>query len=142
MFKDAKFRRNCWIMARGAFTVLDDPLGALENLPEPPFLLYFTRQKRKHGWILAVQNPVLSKDRFILVVDEEKILFDRPKFEELRDLAKQMLERGVPRRALLGGMPWPSVIRKYGLTWPECLWLQRLQKEGLWRICVEFEKRK
>jgi CRISPR type IV-associated protein Csf1 len=56
---------------------IDDVLGFLTAMPEPPFVLYLTLQKRKHGWIIAVQNPVLCKDKFVLVVDEDKILFER-----------------------------------------------------------------
>jgi hypothetical protein len=141
MFGDARFRRNCWIVKDGEFRVLDDPLEALSLLPEPPFLIYFTKQKRKHGWIVAVQNPVLNLSKFILVVDEEKVLFDRAQFEEFTVFSRRLLDLGLPKCALLGGMPWPSVIQKYGLTWPECVRLQDLQKNPLWRVCVEFYRR-
>ena len=141
MFRDPKFRRNCWLVKVSVFTVLLSPLSALFELPEPPFLLYFTRQKRKHGWILAVQNPVLSLDKFILVVDEDKILFEHKKFEEFLAFSRDLLNRGVPKGVLLGGMPNPSSLRKYGLSWPEAVRLRDLQREPLWRVCVDFERR-
>jgi len=138
MFQDAKFRRNCWIVKDGSFAVLDDPLLALSCLPEPPFLIYFTKQKRKHGWILAVQNPVLNLYKFILVVDEEKILFERSRFEEYMAFSKGLLDKRIPKSVLLGGMPLPSVVKHYCLRWPTCFRLQKLMKEPLWRLCVVF----
>ncbi len=140
MFGDPQFRRNCWILKDGKFVVLDDPLRALGSLPEPPFLLYFTKQKRKHGWIVAVQNPVLNLNKFILVVDEEKVLFERAKFEEYFHFSKGLLDKRIPKCVLLGGMPAPSVIKHYCLSWPTCFRLQKLMKEPLWRVCVEFAK--
>jgi hypothetical protein len=142
MFRDPKFRRNCWIVKDGKFAVLEDPLRALGALPEPPFTLYFTRQKRKHGWILAVQNPVLDLNKFILVVDEEKVLFERVRFEEYLTFSKSLLNKCIPKSVLLGGMPPPSVVKHYCLPWPTCFRLQKLMKEPLWRVCVEFARKK
>ena len=142
MFQDAKFRRNCWILKDGVVTVLEDPLRALDALPEPPFLLYFTKQKRKHGWILAVQNPVLCKDKFILVVDEEKILFNRSTFDNYHDISRRLLDSDIPKFILLGGYPPPSMIHKYALTHPICVLLLHVQREPLWRFCVEFARKK
>ena len=141
MFRDPRFRRNCWVLRKGVWSVVEEPLAFLEALPEQPFVLYLTKKKRKHGWILAVQNPVLNRDKFILVVDEEKVLFERKKFEELLAFSRGLLDRGIPKGVLLHGMPYPSSLRKYGVSWPEAIRLRQLQREPLWRVIVEFAKR-
>lgn len=140
MFQDPKFRRNCWIMRNGVFEVIDYPLKFLLDLPEPPFILYFTKTKRKHGWVLAVQNPVLSTKRFILIVDEEKIMFDAKVYAELYAFYKNLFTRRISKFVMLGGMPQPSVHRKYGLSWEESFRLRELQHNPLWRFVVEFKK--
>lgn len=142
MFVDAKFRRNCWVLREHQWSAISDPLGFLEALPEPPFILYLTRAKRKHGWILAVQNPVLNRDKFILVVDEQRVLFERAKFEEYRKFSKRLLDtHAIPKSILLGGMPKPSDVKRYGLAWPDCFKLRSYQRDMFWRIIVEFSRR-
>ena len=142
MFRDPRFRRNCWVLREGVWSVVEEPLAFLEALPEPPFVLYLTKKKRKHGWILAVQNPVLNVDRFVLVVDEEKIMFERAKFEEYLRFSKRLLDtHAIPKSVLLGGMPKPSDIRRYGLAWADCFKLRSYERDRLWRCVVEFNKR-
>lgn len=77
---------------------------------------------------------------FILVVDEDKVLFERAKFEEYLAFLRGLLDRGVPKGVLLHGMPYASSLRKYGLSWPEAIRLRDLQRDPLWRFVVEFEK--
>jgi hypothetical protein len=138
MFHDPKYRRNCWIMkGDGSFWVLDKPLKALGNLPNPPFLLYLTRTKRKHGWIRSVQNPVLDKSKFILVVDEEKVLFDLPRFLRLNMAVCRMRLFGLPKKCLLGFLP-PSVIRKYKVSKEEIEMINKMKGDPLWGLIVAF----
>ena len=141
MFTDPKYRRNSWIMKDGAFTVLDNPLETLLNLPEPPFTLYLTKTKRKHGWVRAVQNPVLNRNKFILTIDEEKTMFSRDVFAELNGFADSMFEKGIPKSILLGGMPSASAIEKFGLSCTEYRKLRELHHDNLWRVLVEFKRR-
>ena len=141
MFTDPKYRRNCWIIRNGEFHVIEKPLEFLLNLPSPPFLLYFTKNKRKHGWIRAVQNRVLSIKRFILIVDEDKIMFDDKTYADLHAFVKNLYARRIPKAVMLGGMPQPSTHRKYGLTWKESFRIRELQHNPLWRVIVEFFKR-
>lgn len=140
MFADSKFRRNSWIVQDGVFTVLKDPLEALLSLPDPPFTLYLTKTKRKHGWIRAVQNPALNVKRFILVVDEEKIIFQAERYADLYRFARNLYARRISKSIMLGGMPEPSVHRRYGLSWAESFRLRELQHDPLWRTVVEFKK--
>lgn len=142
MLGDAKFRRNCWYMQGEKWVKIDDALTFLEQMTQPPFVLYLTQQKRKHGWILAVQNPVLCKDKFVLVVDEEKILFNRPSFTELLRFCRELFfVRALPKWLLLGGYPQPSSIRRFGLERDICVRLQSLQRNRLWWTIVQFSRR-
>ena len=144
MFVDPVFRRNCWIWCfDGVFRRVADPLGLLHGgLPAPPFLLYLTKKKRKHGWILSVQNPVLNRDKFILVVDEEKIMFERSRFEEYYVFCKRLFDmHAIPKSILLGGMPKPSDIKRYCLAWADCFKLRSYERDMLWRCVVEFSRR-
>jgi CRISPR type IV-associated protein Csf1 len=141
MFTDPKYRRNSWIFREGKFEAVKDPTAFLLNLPEPPFLLYLTKTKRKHGWIRAAQNPTLSTKRFILVVDEEKIMFDTQVYAELYAFCRNLFARRIPKAVMLGGMPKPSDHRKYGLNWKESFKLRELQYNPLWRVVVEFRRR-
>jgi len=142
MFRDPKFRRLNFVLKGAEFIELEDPLAFLDcPSVEVPFVLYLTRQHRKHGWVLAVQNPVLNLDKFVLIVDEDRLLFERGRYEEFRRFSLDLFERGVPRKVLLGGYPWASVVRKYGLSYEECLRLRDIQRDRLWRLCVEFRRR-
>jgi hypothetical protein len=157
LFTDPKFRRNCWFMIDTVWAKIDDPLAFLDYILvalklelaadprfalEPLLILYLTKKKRKHGWILAVQNPVLNVNRFVLVVDEEKIMFERAKFNEYLKFSKRLLDtHAIPKSILLGGMPKPSDIKRYCLAWPDCFKLRSYQRDSLWRIIVEFSKR-
>jgi hypothetical protein len=142
MLKDAKFRRNCWYMKGEEWVTISNPLQFLEELPEPPFVLYLTKAKRKHGWIGAVQNPVLNSNRFILCVDEDRVMFDRKKFEVYLQFLESLWIREVPKGIMLGGYPPAGIIRKYQLSRVECQQLQQLQSDRLWRFVVAFKKRK
>ena len=142
MFRDAKFRRKCYFIKNGVFTEIADVLGFLTAMPPPPYTLYLTKQKRKHGWIGAVQNPVLNLNRFILCVDEDRIMFERGKFNDYLDFLLSLWFREVPKGVMLGGYPQAGIVRKYGLTRLECLQLQAVQSDRLWRFVVAFKQRK
>ena len=147
MLEDAKFRRNCWVMFGNEekgwtkWHKIEDVLSFLKELPQPPFVIYLTLQKRKHGWILAVQNPVLNRNRFILVVDEEKIFFERTRFLELTAFSQTLFSHGVPKAVLLGGYPSASAIRRFKLSFDECSRLRSLQRDRLWYLVIKFGKR-
>ncbi len=138
MFSEPEYRRNCWILKDGKLKVIEHPLEFLLNLPEPPFLFYLTKTKRKHGWIRAVQNPVLGTKRFILVVDEDKIYFDAKVYAELYGFCKNLFARRISKAIMLGGMPKPSELQKNGLSWQEVFRLRALQHNPLWIIIVSF----
>jgi hypothetical protein len=136
MLKDPVFRRNSWVIQGGSFEVVEDPVGFLLDPPQPPFLVYLTRTRRKHGWILAVRNRVLSRESFILVVDEEKFLFDRGRFTWMVRFAADLKARGVPRRVLLAGTVTASTARKYGLSRFEVEKLRLLKGNKLWGVAA------
>jgi hypothetical protein len=140
MFTTGIYRRKCFIIKNGEFTEITDVLAFLQNMPQPPYTLYVTKQKRKHGWINAVQNPVLNTERFILCVDEEKIFFNRPKFNKLIAFLNQLWGRGIHKCTMLGGYPSVGIIRKFGLTREECQQLETLQGDRLWQFVVAFKK--
>lgn len=84
---------------------------------------------------------VLSTKRFILIVDEDKIMFDDKVYADLYAFARNLYARRIPKSVMLGGMPQPSAHRKYGLTWKESFRLRELQHDPVWRIVVEFKRR-
>jgi len=141
MLGDAKYRRNCWFMKGTEWQKIDDVLAFLSGMPEPPFVLYLTLQKRKHGWINAVQNPILNTERFILCVDEEKIFFNRSEFTELTTFLETLWFKELPKGILLSGYPNAGIIRKYKLTREECLKLRDLKSNRLWQFIVTFKRR-
>ncbi len=144
MFGDAKYRRNCWYMQGNEWVKIEDPLVFLTvTLPAVPLpiIMYLTLKKRKHGWILSVQNPVLNFSRFILVVDEDKIFFDRQKFVEYLQFLGILWERGVPKGVLLSGYPAAGLVRKFRFSRGECRRLEQLQSDRLWQLVVAFKKR-
>ena len=102
--------------------------------------LYVTKQKRKHGWINAVQNPVLNLERFILCVDEEKIFFNRPEFTELTEFLNHLWPKELPKGILLGGYHPAGIIRNYKLNRKECLRLRDLKNNRMWQFIVTFKK--
>jgi hypothetical protein len=145
MFSDPKFRRNCWFMHESEWEKIEDPIEFLEmNILTYalPITLYFTKAKRKHGWVNAVQNPVLNTEQFILCVDEDKILFERSVFNKLVSFSRGLLNREIPKGVLLGGMPSLGTLHKFGLTLIEGCRLQELRKNQLWEMCVKFVKPK
>lgn len=145
MFKNPKFRRNNWFLVNidgiDIVTTFTDALSFLQDMPKPPFTLYITKQKRKHGWINSVQNPVLNTERFILCVDEEKIFFNRPEFTELTEFLNHLWPKELPKGILLGGYPPAGIIRKYKLNRKECLRLRDLKNNRMWQFIVTFKRR-
>jgi hypothetical protein len=148
MLSDPKFRRNCWYMQGESWFKVPDVLEFLEltlpalDLKASPIVLYLTLQKRKHGWILAVQNPVLNSNRFVLVCDEDKIFFDRERFLVHLQFCRVLRAREIPKVVLLGGYPSASTIRHFGLSFEECSKLRSLQRDKLWELCVKFDRTK
>lgn len=141
MFTTGIYRRKCFIIKNGEFTEITDVLDFLQNMPQPPYTLYVTKQKRKHGWINAVQNPVLNTNRFILCVDEEKLFFNRAEFNELTLFLESLWPKKMPKSVLKGGYPPAGLIRKYQLTRMECQRLDELKANRLWRFIVDFKRR-
>lgn len=141
MFTTGIYRRKCFIIKNGEFTEITDVLAFLQDMPEPPFTLYVTKQKRKHGWINSVQNPVLNLERFILCVDEEKIFFNRPEFNELISFLESLWPKKLPKVILKGGYPPAGLIRKYMLTRLECQKLESLKSNRMWHFIVDFKRR-
>ena len=158
MFKDGKYRRNCWFTYGNVWAKIEDPLKFLDltlvalwlefkdlarvrGEAMDPLVLYLTKAKRKHGWIGAVQNPILNVNRFILCVDEDRIMFDRAKFSEHLAFLEVLWAAEVPKGIMLGGYPPAGIIRKYKLTREECQRLQLVQGDRLWRFVVTFKKR-
>jgi hypothetical protein len=140
MFTTGLYRRKCYIIKDGVFTEISDVLGFLSSMPEPPYVLYLTKAKRKHGWINAVRNPILNTEQFILCVDEDKIFFDRTKFAEYLVFLETLWAREVPKGILLVGYPNARSIRKFGFSREECLLLEKLQSDRLWQFVVAFKK--
>lgn len=140
MYEDSKYRRSNWWVKYGGYHRLEteERLSFLDRPPSPPFLLYFTRNYRKHGWILSVQNPVLDTDNFYLVIDQDKVWFEREKYEELRSFSKELLDQGIPKKWVKGGCPPPSVLRKYKLKIETVRRLKKLKGNRLWEVCVDF----
>lgn len=147
MLRDAKFRRNCWYMQGEEWHKIENSmvLEFLEvTLPtlELPVIMYFTKQWKKHGWIIAVNNPVLCHSRFNIIVDEDKIQnVERKKFTEYLDLLGSFRSRGVPRFILTHGCPSPSSTLKYQITREECQRLAELEGDTMWNFIVAFKKR-
>lgn len=158
MFTNGQYRRNCWFMIDTVWAKIEDPLEFLDyklvalklemdadpekRFDSEPLILYLTKAKRKHGWINAVQNPVLNVNRFILCVDEDRIFFDRAKFNEHLRFLKTLWALELPKCIMLCGYPPAGIIRKYKLTREECQRLQQVQSDRLWRFVVSFKQRK
>jgi hypothetical protein len=111
-------------------------------MPQAPFTLYLTKAKRKHGWIGAVQNPVLNLNRFILCVDEDKIFFESQKFVEHMKFLETLWLRELPKGVMLNGYPSAGIILKYKLSREECQRLEKLQNNRLWQFVVAFKQKK
>lgn len=141
MFTDAKYRRKNFTVKNEQYIEVSDALSYLQNMPQPPYILYFTKQKRKHGWINAVQNPVLNTEQFILCVDETKILFNRQEFNKLSEILSQLWSKELPKKVLLNGYPNTSTIRKYQLSRKECQMLRNLQSNRMWQFMVSFKRK-
>ncbi|MEM4454445.1 MAG: hypothetical protein QXT28_07035 [Thermofilaceae archaeon] len=137
MFRDPKYRRNNWIITRdGEFRVLENPIEVLLNPPSPPFYIYLTRTRRKHGWILAVNYPALSRDKFFVTVDEERVFVDRQKLEEYWRLYRCFRDKGLRKKDFFSLSP--ASARKLRLTREEVQALRTLSDDRLWRLVVDF----
>ncbi len=138
---DKRYITRNYYIKNDEYHEIIDALKFLEEMPTPPYILYVTKQKRKHGWINAVQNPVLNTNRFILCVDEEKLFFNRAEFNELTLFLESLWPKKMPKSVLKGGYPPAGLIRKYQLTRMECQRLDELKANRLWRFIVDFKRR-
>jgi len=89
MIREPQYRRSSWLATSTEFVFLKRPAvrTALEDLPQPPWVLYATRNFRKHGWIRTRVN--LSNKRFYLTFDEESYLLTRTQLQSLVDRVRQ-----------------------------------------------------
>ena len=107
--KTPAVRRNSWIIRGNEMTVdriefLEKPLQTLLNPPDPPFRLYLTKQRRKHGWIRLIHNPALNRSFFLIAFEEDLIRIDLHTATKMHKHALLLLEKGLSKKDLLHGV--------------------------------------
>lgn len=142
--KSAEVRRNSWII-RGFEMALDHleplkrPLETILDPPEPPFRLYLTRMKRKHGWIRLLHNPALSRICFPVSYEEDLIRVNIEKVGEHYTLVSSLMDRGVTKRSLREGLT-PYEVKKRNITFQEVKEVEKNRRDPLWRLVVDFAR--
>ncbi|MCL2643433.1 MAG: hypothetical protein FWD52_08010 [Candidatus Bathyarchaeota archaeon] len=118
-----------------------DVIPFLQNMPAPPYTLYFTKKHRKHGWRYAIKNPVHNTSSFQITCDEEQFLFERQQFETYINLLNALWARETPKNILLGGFPEFWAQKKYRITETESLQLEKIQHNPLWIFLVHYKRK-
>jgi len=143
--KSPEIRRNSWVI-RGPEMILanveflEDPLMTLLNPPKPPFRLYLTRQKRKHGWIRLIHNLALSQKRFPIAFEEDLIRVDLSQIQKMHVVASKLIDKGASKRDLIHGFT-ASKAAKLQLTREDFITVETFRGNPLWEVVVSFERK-
>ena len=114
VFKEAGYRRNHWVVTPSFFSFLDNEsaLRTLLDPPREPFAIYVTRSRRKHGWIRIARHVNFSRERFLVGFDEEVVMVDRKRLEEIVDLVGRLRALKIPKSEIASGHFSPNSLRK------------------------------
>jgi len=142
LFQNPKTRKTSWILhgEDGEIRELEHPLETLLNPPNPPFFIYLTKQKRKHGWIRVINYPALNRDKFIIAYEENRVLIDRQRLAKLVEFARRLRSRNIPVNILLSGNPSASQVRRFKLTREEIDELKTMRGDFQWEIAEKFSQ--
>jgi len=142
--KAPEARRNSWLiegpeMRLELLQPLNNPLLTLLEPPEPPFRLYLTKQKRKHGWIRLLKNPALNREHFPIAFEEDIIWVDRAQAQGFSETVKSLREKGITKGALVRGLT-AGEAQKIGLSPAEIREAHQNRGNPLWELVVRFER--
>jgi len=143
--KTPEARRNSWIIKGEKMkwenaVLLDDPLSILLSPPAPPFRLYLTKQKRKHGWIRLIHNPALKRIKFPVAYEEDLFIVDVATIRHMHKIAASLMEKGASKKDLLYGFSAGKAI-KLGVSPAEICAVQQFKGNRLWEVVVKFGRR-
>jgi hypothetical protein len=118
--KEPRTRKTCWLIKGPEMQIdllepIEKPLETLLNPPDPPFRLYLTKAKRKHGWIRLIKNPAMSRGRFPVSFEESLIWVNLEEAKRMHVEAVNLRERGVRKVA----REFHRILMDDG-----CLWLK------------------
>ena len=136
MLKDERIRRSSWIWDRDGIKLISDPLSALLNPPDPPFRIYITKAKRKHGWIRVVNKVNHSRERFWVGFEEELLLTNRIQLKDMIDFARALREKGVLKAELTRGELRVKSFEKVG--WESQQKLKEFAGNLVWNMVVSL----
>jgi len=123
----------------GVTHLLKDPLAKLLNPPKPPFWIYLTKAKRKHGWIRIIDKPALNRDRFQIAFEEQLVLVNREYLAQSVKNVRDLRQLKIPKAELLSGQLSPrSMSRLLDHAQSIMSILQHLKGDPLWEIAVKF----
>jgi len=130
IYKDAKYRRSCWILNNkdSIFFSKDKILENILNIKiKPPFKVFITTSYKKHGYYKTVWN--YSLDNFQIRFDDLDIDFGKEKAIEILNIIETFYYNGFIKKEIESGK---YNIKKL-LTFGKDKWLENERKIKLMR---------
>jgi hypothetical protein len=134
--KSRDYRCSMWWVNEKEFRQFkfEDARQILQNPPEPPFTIYFTRTWKKQGWINLIARISHSQDRFIVGFDYDIIEVDACKRDQYFAFIDDLFRQGLRKTEILIGIVRPKLCGVIGIETYERL--QTLHGDPLWDLCV------
>jgi hypothetical protein len=134
--KSRDYRCSMWWVNEKEFRQFkfEEARYALQNPPEPPFAIYFTRTWKKQGWINLVNRANHSKDRFVVGFDYDVIEVDACKRDQHFQFIDDLFQQGLRKTEILAGIVQPRSCEKIDRETHERL--QELRGDPLWDLCA------
>lgn len=111
-YTDSFYRRNSWYETPEAVKAIGktEVLGLLLEPPTPPFRVYLTKMRRKHGWVVIASRWEMRRDVYDVAFEDARIRIEHSSLAAMIAFAKDLRAARVTKAAMRAGtLPYASV---------------------------------
>lgn len=132
------YRSTMWVVSPAGFRAFkfDEAREVLQNPPEPPFAMYFTRTWKRQGWTRLVTRINYSRDRYIAGFDYDLIDVDATVRDQYFAEIDTLFARGVSKTEMATGDLKPRTFESIGMDPAVIDLLQQRCGDPLWDLCL------
>ncbi len=132
------YRMTMWVVSPAGYRAFkfEEARGVLQNPPDPPFAVYFTRTWKKQGWTRLVTRINHSRERFIAGFDYEIVDVDASVRDQYLGEIDSLFAKALSKTEILSGIIRPKTFENLGMDPAVIELLQRRQGDPLWELCA------
>jgi len=132
------YRRSMWWVNNSEYVEFkqNDAKHILQNPPEPPFVMYFTKTWKKQGWPQLVNRINTSQNKFIVGFDYNLIFVDSIQRDDFLSFAQELIDAGITKTELYSGNLKGKSYEKIDYELNIINKLKQCAGNPLWELCV------